>query len=136
MMVGSGGGYGEFHMHGGAISVNSSNLPGVNAIGIRMTNNGGAGTARAHTLDTAFAVKGGSTSTRLSGTGDFESPQLWEARTDPPAAGGAKDGQDIYVETDCDASGCSGASDPHLMIYKASCTPTPWFDSARNACRN
>lgn len=131
-----GQGHGEFHMHGGVISVNSSNLSGVNAIGLHMTDSGGAGTAKSHTLDTAFAVKGGSTSTRLSGTGSFESPQLWEARTTPPTAGGAKDGQDMYVETDCNTSGCSAGSDPHLMIYSSTCSPTPWFDIVRNACRN
>ena len=138
VMVGSGGGCGEFHMHGGAISVKQREP----ARGERHRNirhdqrTGERARARARTLDAAFAVKGGSTSTRLSGTETSSRRQLWEARTDPPAAGGAKDGQDIYVETDCDASGCSGASDPHLMIYKASCTPTPWFDSARNACRS
>jgi len=131
-----GQGYGEFHMHGGVISVNSSNLSGMNAIGIHMTDNGGAGTAKSHTLDTAFAIQGGSTSTRLSGTGNFESPQLWEARTSPPTAGGARDGQDIYVETDCNSSGCSSGPDPHLMIYTSGCSPTPWFDTSRNACRN
>jgi hypothetical protein len=129
-------GYGEFHFHGGVVSVNTSNLAAVSATGLTLNNGGGVGDARAHTLETGFAVKGGSTSTRLTGNGTFESPHLWEAGTAPPAAGGAKDGHDIYVETDCNASGCSGGADPHLMIYKGACSPTPWFDTVRNACRN
>ena len=129
-------GHGEFHFHGGAISVNTSNLSSVAATGLLLNDSSGSGTAKAHTLDTAFAVKGGSTSTRISGSGTFESPHLWEARTSPPTAGGSVDGHDIYVETDCNSSGCSGGSDPHLMIYKAGCTSSPWFDTVRNACRN
>ena len=133
--VGSGGGWGEFHSHGGVISVDSSSISGVAATGLLLFDNG-VGNAKSHTLDTAFSVKGGSTSTRLAGTGTFESPHLWEARTSPPTAGGGIDGQDIYVETDCNSSGCSGGSDPHLMIYKSGCTSSPWFDTVRNACRN
>ena len=129
-------GYGEFHSHGGLVSVKTANLSSVAAVGIQVNNSGGTGDARAHTHETAFVVSGGASSTRLVGSGSFESPFQWEARTSPPAAGGAKDGQDTYVETDCDASGCSSGSDPHLMIYKSACSPTPWFDTARNACRN
>lgn len=134
--IGVATGYGEFHSHGGVVSVNTSNLSGVAATGLKLDNSSGTGDAKAHTHETGFAVKGGSTSTRLSGTGSFESPHLWEAGTSPPTAGGAIDGHDIYVETDCNSSGCSGGSDPHLMIYKAGCSSSPWFDTVRNACRN
>lgn len=129
-------GYGEFHSHGGLVSVKTGNLSGVAAVGIQVNDNSGAGDARAHTHETAFVVVGGASSTRLTGGGTFESPFQWEARTSPPAAGGAKNGQDTYVETDCDASGCSSGSDPHLMIYSSSCSTSPWFDTVRNACRN
>lgn len=129
-------GYGEFHSHGGLVTVKTANLSGVAAVGVLANNAGGSGDARAHTHETAFVVSGGSSSTRLTGSGTFESPFQWEARTTPPPAGGAKDGQDSYVETDCDSTDCSSGSDPHLMIYKGSCSPTPWFDTARNECRD
>jgi hypothetical protein len=129
-------GYGEFHSHGGLVTVKTENLSGVAAVGINVNDSSGAGDAKSHTHETAFVVKGGSTSTRLTGSGTFESPFQWEARTSPPTAGGAQDGQDTYVETDCDSSGCSSGSDPHLMIYKSGCSSSPWFDTVRNACRN
>jgi len=129
-------GFGEFHSHGSLITVKTANLSGVAAVGIELDDDGGAGTARAHAHETAYVVSGGSTSTRLSGSGDFEAPFQWEPSTSPPAAGGTKDGQDTYIETDCNSSGCSGASDPHLMIYKSGCSTSPWFDTARDACRN
>jgi hypothetical protein len=110
----------------------------VAAIGVSLDNNTGSstGTAKAHTLETAFAIKGGASKKRLSGTGSFESPHVWEARTDPPPAGGEIDGQEMYVETDCNALNCTNGSDPHLMIYttNALCT-THWFDLVRRACR-
>jgi hypothetical protein len=130
-------GHGEFHFHGGIVSVDTSNLSGVHAVGMQVT---GAGTGRGHTLATAFAVNGGASSTRLKGGGIVQSPLLWEASTEPPAAGGEKTGLDLYVETDCDANGCSGSgTEPHLMVYSSVCddtgTNSPWFNTVRGVCR-
>lgn len=133
-------GFGEFHSHGGVVSINTSETEGFAAIGLSLEDNGNTGIgAKAHTLETAFALEvydsPTATATRLSGTGSFESPHLWQALIDPPLAGGEIDGQEVYVETTCDADDCTGGSDPHVMIYSAACTPTPWFDLVRRACR-
>lgn len=130
-------GNGEFHSHGGVISVNSSGTNGVAATGLQVEKYSG-GNARAHTLETGFALEVHDTeaTTRLSGTGIFESPHLWEARIKPPEGGGSITGQDIYVETDCNSlalgGSCIGGLEPHLMIYKSGC---PWFDTQTGACR-
>ncbi len=51
-----------------------------------------------------------------------------------------EDGQDTFVETDCNADGdCSGGSESHLMVYNASlCTDpaNPWLDTITGRCRN
>ncbi|HIG00925.1 MAG TPA: hypothetical protein EYQ66_06415 [Myxococcales bacterium] len=51
-------------------------------------------------------------------------------------------GQDLFVETDCDANGtCAGAgNEPHQMIYAGEVCATggsddPWFDSVEGECR-
>lgn len=130
-------GYGHLHFHGGIITAEAGNLAGAGAVGIRVEG-GSGGDAHAHTHETAFRLvpASGATATRLTGTGKLQSPFLWEAGTAPPQANfSSQTGQDVYIETDCNASGCSGGADPHIMIYKAACSPSPWFDVSRNLCR-
>jgi hypothetical protein len=129
-------GYGEFHSHGSLITVRVSNLSSVAAVGILLDDDDAAGDARAHGHETAYVVSGNSSSKRLTGSGDFETPFQWEPSTSPPTAAGVIDGQDSYVETDCNSSGCSSGNSPHLMIYDVDCTTTPWFDTVNGACRN
>lgn len=131
---------GEFHMHGGIINVTTKQHPGVSAVGIHNEAGGGL----SHTLATAFVVSSavGTDSVRLRGNGNHQSPLLWQSGTAPPNTGVAgavvsQNGQDIFVETDCDSSGCSGSgTDPHLMIYKDDCPNSKWFDVVRNTCRD
>jgi hypothetical protein len=130
-------GYGDFHDHGGIINVDASNLAGVDAVALRAEAASG-GDARVHVHETAFNLTPGSggAAVRLTGTGQFSSPYQWEARTDPPSTDlDSKTGQDMYVETDCSPSGCTGGTDTHLMIYNTSCSPTPWFDTVLGQCR-
>ena len=125
---------GVFHMHGGIVSVNAGPL-GRDAVGIDATD----ATTFAHTLGTAFITKKGTGGAiRVRGSGNVQSPLLWQSGTDVPLGGiSSQTGKDLFVETDCDASGCSGAGvQPHLMIYSAACGADPWFDTVRGACRN
>jgi len=81
-----------------------------------------------------------------NGSGVIQSPFLWASGPGVPGTPAAtfssftKTGQDLFVETDCDASGCSGGSFPHLMIYSETCaqsaTGSPWFDTVRKKCRD
>lgn len=137
---------GTFHMHGGIISVNAggSSLD-VGALGLVTA----AATAQAHTPGTAFVVAAANdgTSTRLRGpAGVTQSPFLWQQRDEPPRSVpgdpaspfvGSIQGADLFVETDCSSTSCSGGSDPHLMIYSESCVGAggPWFDVVRGLCR-
>jgi hypothetical protein len=137
--VKAGPSYGEFHSHGGIVAVDASKGTGVvNAVGIDV-NKGTSGDAKAHAFETAWVVKagtGGGTVTRVKGNGNHESPFLWQSGTDVPVPGLVSlTGADMFVETDCNSSGCSGGSDPHLMIYKSACTSSGWFDLVRQACR-
>lgn len=126
---------GVFHMHGGIVSVNTSAISGAGAVGLDVESNGFA-----HTLGTAFALNAGSggTTTRLTGSGTIQSPLLWQAGDSPPGSNLASaEGQDLYVETDCDSTGCSSGNNSHLMVYDSDCTSNgPWFDIVRGACRN
>lgn len=126
----------EFHMHGGIINANSiGTTVAVDAAALEV-----AGGSMAHTPDTAFIVTVGSaggTATRASGSpNDVSSPFLWQAGEEPPPIQSV-DGEDLFVETDCSAQGsCNGTDDePHLMIYRASCGASPWFDVVTGACR-
>jgi hypothetical protein len=125
-------------MHGGIIAVDASKgAVSRNAIGIDV-NKSTNGDGKAHTFETAWTVKagtGGGTVTRLKGNGEHESPFLWQAGTDVPVPNLVSlTGADMFVETDCNSSGCSGGSEPHLMIYSSSC-PSKWFDLVRQQCR-
>ncbi|MDJ0789935.1 MAG: hypothetical protein QNK05_24325 [Myxococcota bacterium] len=126
-----------FHMHGGIINANSVG----STVAVDATALVASASSIAHTPDTAFVVKvgaAGGTATRASGHPDaISSPFLWEAGSTPPAVLSV-DGEDLFVETDCDADGdCENADDePHLMIYRASCGASPWFDAVTGRCRN
>lgn len=134
---------GNFHMHGGIISLNVSPLTrNVSVSGIE---NYGSGIM--HTPETAFALKASGSGqiwrTYKEGSGLVQSPFTWPAATTPPqmATNGTLNGSDMFVETDCDSTGdCSGNSadpHPHLMIYDTACTGVggPWYDVATNRCR-
>lgn len=131
-----------FHMHGGIISVNSNSGSYADAYGIRVD----GANALAHTPATAYAVNSSYSVTRAETTngGKFDAPFVWTTGSTPPKATGetgglaSVNGQDMFVETDCGADGncAGGGSETHLMIYNASCSPTPWFDTATGACRS
>lgn len=127
---------GTLHMHGGIINVTT--IDSVDAIGIDATQ----ANTLAHTLDTAFVIKSGNNadSVRLRGTGKLMSPLLWQSGDMPPANGSlvSQTGKDIFVETDCSASSCSGGDQPHLMIYSESCGQSggsAWFNTVTGQCR-
>ena len=71
---------------------------------------------------------------------------LWQSSAVPPSATTetnvlrSSDGKDIFVETDCSATGnCSaGGNETHLMIYnEAQCgAGNPWFDVVTGSCRS
>ena len=137
---------GVFHMHGGNIVASGDTI----ATALFVANN-----AFVHTVGTAMRPTSSSTGTAKridvgSGSPRIESPLIWYAGTDAPTADLSDPssafttsitGADMFVETDCDNTGCSGSPNtpqPHLMIYSESCTdPTggPWFDTARGKCR-
>lgn len=135
-------GSGTFHMHGGVIAVDTSAAAGIDVVGLLVNDAGGSGDAMGHTPDTGFMVKGGAGAdvARVAGDGHVMSPFLWQSGSAEPVSGlQSLTGQDLYVETDCDASGdCSGSGtpplQPHLMIYSANCT-SRWLDSVTGSCR-
>lgn len=139
------GGNGAFHMHGGIISIDASNLDTADVRGLRVNTTSG-GNASAHTPGTAFALRKGSTGTATRVEGPAQSPFLWPAGTAPPTASGeanelvSETGQDLFVETDCKSDGtCDDATpgtESHLMVYDASCTSDPWRDVNTGRCRN
>ena len=50
----------------------------------------------------------------------------------------SRDGEDIFVETDCASDGdCDGAgTETHPMIYSEDACPTEhWFDTVTGRCR-
>ena len=136
-------GFGEFHMHGGIVSISApghaGTTYGVEADAHLQTSN--PQRAFAHTLGTSFIVNAGGPVERAAGSGRLLTPFLWQSGTDEPIAGmKSLTGRDMYVETDCSTSSCTGGGDSHLMIYQESCDTTgtggPWFDTVTGACRN
>lgn len=135
-------GGGEFHFHGGIINTTAT-VDGLSASGLVVA----PSATKAHTPGTAFVVRAGSGGTphRVVGA-KAESPFLWQSGGFPPVASSeanvlrSEDGQDVFVETDCNSSGdCDGAgSEPHMMIYSDDfCgTSDPWFDVVTGRCRN
>ena len=129
-------GYGEFHHHGGIVSMNTSNLANVTAIGLAVDDPLAVGDARAHTLGTAFAINAasGTSSKRVAGTGTIQSPLLWQAGSSPPTGAGDVIGQGMFVDTDA-------GGEAHLMVFDPACagamTPDggPWRDQTNGNCR-
>jgi hypothetical protein len=124
-------------MIGGIVNVDAGNLfADVDAIGVWLESPVGR-TAQADLRETAFNLTAGLAGSvlRIVGNGSARSPYLWEAGSQPPSVA-SQMGSDLFVETDCDATACAGGAEPHLMIYDASCSPTPWYDVVRRACRN
>lgn len=113
-------------------------------VGISATNH-----TFAHTPETVWTLKAGTGAGlfRVLGSAgsDVQAPYLWSSGPFPPAAGSesnvlfSADGQDVFVETDCGATGdCNAGGDQtHTMIYNgAMCGgPDPWFDVATGRCR-
>ena len=126
---------GTFHMHGGIISVlHKAPTNDKDVIGIHVT---GAGST-AHSPGTAYNLlpAGTGTASRLlvEAGGSAQSPFQWPSGGTPPVVV-SDHGQDMFVETDCDATGCQTAGDePHLLIYSGSCTSS-WFDVVTKTCR-
>lgn len=139
--VGNGIGGGVVNMHGGIVNVTTISTAGVDAVGV----NTFAADSRVSTLGTPFFLRSASDaqSIRLQGPGSISSPQYWQAGTSAPEEDAnfgdlvSKDGQDMYVETDCNASGCTNGDKPHLMLYSEACgvNGTPWFDTVTKQCR-
>ena len=128
-------GDGSFHMHDGIINVEATGP--ATAVGIDGDTAGGAGAALARSAQAAFNLEATAGIARIRGDADIQSPYLWPSGTGVPIPSLVSlNGQDMYVETDCDAVGCAGGSDPHPMVYKADCPGEPWFDQVLGACRN
>lgn len=139
---------GIIHVHGGVVSVDATDGTAQAVIGISAANG-----AMVHTPGAAFVMKtgtGGQFQRILTdATSMVESPFTWPAASTAPMVGGtahlvSQDGQDMFVETDCQPAGnCqSGGSSPHLMVYAQACmganppaTAGPWFDTVTKACR-
>jgi hypothetical protein len=122
-----------FHSHGANIGLTTSGAS-MSVVAIIAADD-----AMVHAPGTAYALTPGSSgsATRVlisSGTPHVMAPFQWAADTSPPAVTSV-DGEDMYVETDCNSSNCSSGTQPHLMIYSSACTSSPWWDVARNACR-
>lgn len=136
---------GELHIHGGIVNVGAPLHTGdVDAIGLAVD----ATSTLAHTPGTAFVIKPAGTGAAVRVTGPSaiaQSPFLWQSSSDPPGGVGpltSSDGQDLFVEVDCTASGdcspSSGGQETHLMIYNAALCGAgdPWYDLVTRACRS
>lgn len=115
---------GEFHMHGGIISLDASAHPSGAVIGIWASQ----AAAFAHTPDTAFALKGG-IKIRLLGPGAIHSPFLWPAGTTPPDIL-SQTGSDLFVKTDEGP----GQDEARLLVYDSGCSPDPWRRVSNDTC--
>lgn len=152
VFVGSGAngrtpGHGIFHMHGGIININASNLDEGDLTGIEVFRPAG-GSAVGHTPDTAFSFLRPAAGSVTRVKGPAASPFLWQAGPVPPTSTGevseliSEQGQDLYVETDCQSDGtCDDAASPgteaHLMVYDSSCLPgDTWRNVVTGRCRN
>lgn len=127
----SGGG---IHVHGSTIKVASPNNEQCKAI------HSAAGSS-VHTPGTAFILDcgDGSINQRISSGSNVNSPFFWGSGTNPPAGLKSVKGQDTFVETDCDTTGCADSSlgsETHMLVYNPAClTSGPWFDIGLSKCR-
>jgi hypothetical protein len=129
-----------FHSHGANFGLKVTSAATVDVVAIRAADD-----VHVHSPGTAYALTPGGAGKAIrvqvgSGTPMIEAPYHWSADTAPPllsSSYASKNGEDLFVETDCDANGCSGTGNqPHLMIYSTTCpTSNPWWDVARNMCR-
>ncbi|MHB8473955.1 MAG: hypothetical protein ACYDC8_14140 [Gammaproteobacteria bacterium] len=130
-----------FHMHGGSIGVDAT-AAGSTSVNVTGINAGGDGSTIVHVLETAFALKpkGTGTASRLIGAAPgigVASPFLWANGPTPPAIS-SQNGADLFVQTNCAATGCQNTgTETHLLIYNNSCTGAggPWFDVVTHSCR-
>jgi hypothetical protein len=133
-----------FHSHGSNIGLSTAGADSQSFGVIAIT---AADDVHVHSAGTAYALTPGSSGTvtriiiNTSGSGqpDVEAPFHWSADTSPPllaSSYASKNGEDLFVETDCTSTSCSGGTQPHLMIYSTACpSSNPWWDVATNACR-
>ncbi len=124
------------HSHGSNIGLNTAGAsdPTLDVVAINAPDD-----VVVHSPGTAYALTPGSggsaTRVRAGGASMVEAPFHWSGGTAPPAIS-SKDGEDLFVETDCTATSCTGGNEPHLMIYAPNACPSdPWWDVATNACR-
>lgn len=151
----------QFHLHGGILTVqnrsgSTNRVVGIEVDGVDPTAPPGQGSAFAHTVESAFDIStvGLGPVVRLSQSrgGVVLAPYLWAPRTSPPASAlyplFSLDGQDLYVETDCDAAGdCGseggggGGNQSQLMVLDNSCgdgtlaSGGPWRNASTGECR-
>ncbi len=140
-VVGGDVGGGTFHAHGSNLAANAGTTTGQNATTLDVR----SGATNVHTFETSFVATPGSGGVaRRVASADglvphLQAPFLWHAGAAPPVAESVE-GLDLYVETDCEASGnCNGGgAEAHLMVYNpANCgSGNPWFDSVTGRCRN
>lgn len=144
-MIGLAAEGGIIHIHGGEISVRSEN-PNItqNVTGASSTGAGGL----VHTNDTSFGLlasqNGVASRVVTANGGKVDAPFQWAAGTQPPNGNPSSsnnlvssNGQDMFIETDCGATGCHQAgNETHLLIYNNACvTSGPWFDVVTGKCR-
>ncbi|MFK7896406.1 MAG: hypothetical protein AB8G23_11245, partial [Myxococcota bacterium] len=146
----------QFHLHGGLLEVknrsgSTNRVVGIEVDGVDPTAPAGRGNAFAHTVESAFDVStnGDGPVIRLSQSrgGLVLAPFLWAPRKAPPQSTNwplfSLDGQDLYVETDCDADGdCDvGGNQSQLMVFDEGCgdgtleSGGPWRSASTALCR-
>ena len=142
----------QFHLHGGIIEVrNRAASSERDVIGIRVDGQDASASpthrALAHTVESVFdfeqAGSGSVVRLQQSNAGLVLAPFLWPPSVHPPTdtlnGFTSMHGQDLFVETDCSATGeCDGGgSQSHLMVYDATCIGSggPWRDGATGSCR-
>ncbi len=144
------GGPSAFHMHGGIINITVSNSASLKSNFDVTSLWGNSDGSLIHVIDTAFALNVPSTipAYRIyeSAGAKVLSPFQWQSGALPPVATSeanvlnSDDGQDTFIETDCNADGdCTGGSESHLMVYNGTvCTDSanPWLDTITGRCRN
>lgn len=136
---------GTFHMHGGILTAKAAGANG----DVEVASISAAGLGNTiHVIGTAFnpVAAGNGIAYRIKddGNANINSPALWLSGDTPPKGNSNGDsiqsvnGADMYVETDCDASGdCDAAgTETHVMVYNSSCTTNgTWFNSTTGRCR-
>ncbi|MGH0033035.1 MAG: hypothetical protein ACQGVC_24865 [Myxococcota bacterium] len=132
-----------FSHHGGIISLSGQGAGPLWTVGISSSGGG------VRTGETAYALLpgAGGSAIRIAGenpsTPFQQSPFLWQAGTSPPPLVAGNDGEDLFVETDCESNGDCGNPDPpsplepHLMVMNPRLcgTTDPWFDMVTGQCR-